>query len=484
MKINRDWKCFFFGVCVAIILLGGCTKPVETAKTADTVKLVIPDTLTRPPLPQITQRDPKVTGVLRALSLHSINSFFVYDGKPMGFEYEMLKHYTDHKKWALEIVAVHNYKELYDSISRGNFDAILGTIIPNVGWASRLAQTKPVYQADILVVATDSLKLKGSIHVIKNSPLAFWKEEHDSIRSLYPFTYADETYSKEQALALVAAGKLPNILVDKHEYEIMRSFFPQLNSVKVLEHKENIAFAFHPSLAFMRDDFDAWFTQWHTKKSEYGWIYKKYRALLEANRKKMLYEKPDLITGRISKYDNLVKNYSQLNELDWILVSALIYQESRFKPEVESPVGARGLMQLMPSVATTYKVDFRRLKEPRKNIEIGTKYFRWLYDYYDKDTLVSSENKIKFALASYNAGLGHIIDARALARKHKLDPNVWDDHVAVMLTNKHLGEFYRDPVVKYGHFRGWETYGYVQNIMIYYSYYQNHMEEYFSTEAQ
>jgi membrane-bound lytic murein transglycosylase F len=138
-------------------------------------------------------------------------------------------------------------------------------------------------------------------------------------------------------------------------------------------------------------------------------------------------------------------------------------------------------MQLMPSVATTYKVDFNRLKDPKKNVELGTKYLRKLYNYYDKDSLLTTDNKIKFALASYNAGLGHIIDARALAKKHKYDPNVWDNQVSLMLTQKHLGEFNRDPVVKYGHFRGWETHGYVQNIMMYYEYYKNHVEKYFDT---
>jgi membrane-bound lytic murein transglycosylase F len=157
----------------------------------------------------------------------------------------------------------------------------------------------------------------------------------------------------------------------------------------------------------------------------------------------------------------------------------LIYQESRFHPDAESPVGARGLMQLMPSVATTYKVDFGQLKDPIKNIDLGTRYLRKLYDHFDKDSLLTAENKIKFTLASYNAGLGHIIDARALAQKNNFDHNVWDNHVAVMLTQKHLSEFNRDPVVKYGHFRGWETYGYVQNIMLYYSDYKAHMEKYF-----
>jgi membrane-bound lytic murein transglycosylase F len=273
-------------------------------------------------------------------------------------------------------------------------------------------------------------------------------------------------------------------VVDHHEYLIMEVFFPELNKTSVIAKDQPVSFAFHPDLKDLREDFDKWFIHWKEKRSDYATIFKKYRQLLEVNRKKMRYEKPELILGKISKYDKLVQDHSKLNEFDWLLISALIYQESRFRPDAESPVGARGLMQLMPSVATTYKVNFQNLNDPRKNVALGTRYLRYLYNYYDKDSTLTRDNKIKFTLASYNAGLGHIIDARALAKKHNMDPNVWDGNVAEMLTKKHLGEFNRDPVVRYGHFRGWETYGYVKNIMMYYDHYQDHMEKYFSTETE
>lgn len=470
--------------CILIVHVLACSKPEKAQPSIDTLKVAKVNVLVEPPKPENVLRDPIKAGVIRVLTLHSINSFFVFDGRPMGIEYEILKHYADSKKLALEVVAVHHYQELYDSLATGNYDAVIGTILSNRVWRAALSETVPIYNVDVLLVSNDSLKLKDSVQVINSSPLAFWEVEEDSSQLNQPVKLISENTSKEQALALVAINKLPNILVDHHEYKIMEAFFPQLNATRVVSKEQPVSFSFHPTLHGMRDEFNTWFARWKEKKSEYGWIFKKYRSMLEANKKRMQYEKPELILGRISKYDDLVKNYSQVNDFDWLLVSALIYQESRFRPEVESPVGARGLMQLMPSVATTYRVDFNRLKEPRKNVELGTKYLRKLYDYYDKDSTLTTENKIKFTLASYNAGLGHIIDARALAQKHKYDPNVWDNHVALMLTQKHLGEFYRDPVVKYGHFRGWETFGYVQNIMMYYEHYQIYLDKYFDAGAE
>lgn len=485
MIIKSNTPINVFILCIAVLLCSCNTTDKKNKDFADTTSIALADTLTLPPSPYLQRSIPLSPGKLKVLTLHSINSFFVYDGQPKGIEYEIIKHYADSKMLDISIESVHSYGELYDSLAAGNYDVVIGTIIRTNAWEESLAQTVPVYPVDLLLVSADSSGIyESSMHVIKNSPMAFWKEENDSLKTIHSIRYVDEEISKEQALALVAVGKLPNIVVDHHEYLIMEAFFPELNKTFVMAKDQPVSFAFHPDLKDLRDDFNKWFIHWKEKKGEYNYIFKKYRALFEANRNKMRYEKPENILGRISKYDKLVKDHANLNEFDWLLVSALIYQESRFHPDAESPVGARGLMQLMPSVATTYKVSFDRLKDPKKNVEIGTRYLRKLYEYYDKDSSLTKDNKIKFTLASYNAGLGHIIDARALAKKHRLDPNVWDGNVADMLTKKYLGEFNRDPVVKYGHFRGWETYGYVKNIMMYYNHYQDHMEKYFNAETE
>jgi membrane-bound lytic murein transglycosylase F len=112
------------------------------------------------------------------------------------------------------------------------------------------------------------------------------------------------------------------------------------------------------------------------------------------------------------------------------------------------------------------------LSSPDLNIATGTKYFRWIYNHFDKPEFAEAD-KIKFSLAAYNAGIGHVFDARALARKYKLNPNVWTDNVEVMLLNKSSRKYYSDPVVKHGHCRGYETRTYVRHIMQYYEHYLN-----------
>ena len=137
--------------------------------------------------------------------------------------------------------------------------------------------------------------------------------------------------------------------------------------------------------------------------------------------------------GKISKYDKEIRRYSAQINWDWLLLASLIYQESRFNHSVVSWAGAFGLMQLMPSTASTYGVGSS--SPPGDNIAAGVKFIKWLDKQLPKEINDSNE-RVKFVLASYNIGLGHILDARNLAKKYGRNPNVWFDNVEYFLLQK------------------------------------------------
>jgi len=117
--------------------------------------------------------------------------------------------------------------------------------------------------------------------------------------------------------------------------------------------------------------------------------------------------------------DNLIKTYSETIDWDWRLVAALIYQESRFLPDVVSRVGAYGLMQVMPETGRNFGIDIT--SSPENNIRAGIKFIGWLHKIFDP--LITDKNeRTKFILASYNAGPGHVLDAMKLAEKNGMDP--------------------------------------------------------------
>ena len=110
----------------------------------------------------------------------------------------------------------------------------------------------------------------------------------------------------------------------------------------------------------------------------------------------------------------MVKKYAQDLGWDWILVKSLIYQESMFRNNRKSWSGAQGLMQLMPSTAKELGVS--DLNDPEQNIRAGSLYLKRMHSYWEQ--IPDSVQRIKFAMASYNCGYGHIRDAQRLAEKY------------------------------------------------------------------
>ena len=139
-----------------------------------------------------------------------------------------------------------------------------------------------------------------------------------------------------------------------------------------------------------------------------------------------------------------IKKYSEEIGWDWKLIASLMYQESRFQPNVRSWAGAFGLMQFMPATASRFGIGPNSSNE--QQIRAGVKFLMWLEEKFDN--IEDRDEKIKFTLAAYNVGLGHIIDARNLAEKNGSNPDNWDNSVDNYLLSKSDTEFYNDPVVK------------------------------------
>lgn len=410
------------------------------------------------------------------LALHSINSFFLVDGEEQGLEYELLQLYAKGRGIGIDIVTVDNYRQMYDSIASGNFDMVMGALFINAAMDSIVPFSQPIYRADIVLVSAERdepVKRVEPIRVIHHSPVHFWLHERDSMhRQLKDsLEHLGTDLSKEIALQKVASNQVSRLVVDRNEFLIMQAYYPQLREHAVLQRRQPVGFAFNRYSMSLHENFNDWLAS-NERSRDYQYVLKKYNDQSAFMKEKLRYQIPTIRRGVISRYDSLIRQHAGTHAFDWKLIAAIIQQESRFRPTVTSPVGAFGLMQLMPSVAQTYHIDFRKLSSPELNIATGTRYFRWIYNHFNKPEY-SDEDKIKFSLAAYNAGLGHILDAKALAKKYSLDPYIWDDNVEDMLLKKGMKKYYSDPVVKHGHCRGFETQVYVRNIMQYYGHYRN-----------
>lgn len=156
---------------------------------------------------------------------------------------------------------------------------------------------------------------------------------------------------------------------------------------------------------------------------------------------------------------DIFRKYGDQYDVDWLLMVAQGYQESRLNQSVRSRVGAIGVMQVMPSTGKELKVGDIRNLDP--NINAGVKYMRWMIDRYYADEPMTPLDKVLFSFASYNAGPARIARLQAETKKRGFNPNVWFGNVEYLAAER----------------IGAETVTYVSNIYKYYIAYRLIMDE-------
>ena len=170
----------------------------------------------------------------------------------------------------------------------------------------------------------------------------------------------------------------------------------------------------------------------------------------------------------ISPYDSLIKVYSDSAGLDWRLVAAVIYHESKFDNDVRSHRGATGLMQMMPSTAEWLGAD--DITDPIEGVRVGTLYLKRLHNAYRGHT-DDPEERLKFALAAYNAGVGRIQDCIKYAIIRGVDSSSWDN-IVTLIPEMSSDEILELDTLKFGKFKGDETIAYVENVLSKYEQYK------------
>lgn len=167
----------------------------------------------------------------------------------------------------------------------------------------------------------------------------------------------------------------------------------------------------------------------------------------------------------ISIYDDMMQRISEEEGQDWRLLSAIAYSESRFMSHLVSKRGAIGLMQVMPIVGRQFNVDKEHLSDPETNIRLAGKLLTTIDSMLKMSSSTPENDRMSIILACYNGGIGHVSDARRLAKSNGENPNSWEV-VARYLQQKADPAVYESELVKYGKFTGSrQTEAYVKEVM-------------------
>ena len=173
----------------------------------------------------------------------------------------------------------------------------------------------------------------------------------------------------------------------------------------------------------------------------------------------------------ISKFDPIMRKVGEEEGQDWRLMSAIAYHESRFIENLQSNQGARGIMQIRPVVARHFNVPVESIDDTETNIRLAGMLLTELDDMLRIPASTPVSDRLSIILASYNAGIGHVLDARRLARMEGANPNSWES-VSHYLKLKSDPAYYELDVVQSGKFTGSrQTLGYVREVMAKYNQY-------------
>lgn len=423
-------------------------------------------------------------GKIIALTDFNSTDYFIYKGEPMGFTYEMLNAFAAHLGLDLEIVTENNPEKALEILQSGNADIIAMGLPVNSMFEKAVFTEAIDATRKVLVKRKDGRNLRNrakyrdqmreqlglgkaaiyvpSGHMDYQSLMSVASSLGDTISIL------DVPYEPEKLIRYVAEGIIDYTVCDENLALVNSTYYPEIDIETPVGPQNEIAWAVRNNTDSLLTELNNWIST-YKQTGEFALLYAEYFR----NSRSGIIIKSDyyaINTGKISGYDEMIRKYSARSDWDWRLIASIICQESRFNPSVESGAGAYGLMQIMPSTAESLGIN--ATVSPDSNIIAGIRYLDFLHRIFD-EKVSDEEERIKFILASYNAGPGHVLDAIKLAAKNGMDPQKWDGNVEFWLLKKSQKEHYTDSVVRNGYFKGVESVNFVAEVMDRYNHYRN-----------
>ena len=454
-------------------------------------------------LAQIRER-----GTLTVLAPYNSTTYFVYRGEPFGYEYELLRAFASDHGLTLKMIVVTDPKSLLPLLNSGEGDIAAGRLVPTPENKAYVDFSRALYRTEPALVQQESppdTAGKGARQALKPGPADELPEVDINARlvtrpsqlagqtvnlpqkSAYKRTLveleeevsgdirvveADGAIQDEALAQKVARGEVQFTVMQSNLAELKEAEFRNLRVRPVVGRTHPVGWAVRKNSPGLLHELNDWIEdKQHKNDSLFDRLYKKYfvdqRAYVEHAASDYLTSQ----TGKLCEWDDLLKRHASEIDWDWRLLASQVCQESRFKPDARSWAGAAGLLQLMPPTARQFGV--KNPLDPEDNVQGAVKFLKWLRDYWS-ERIPDEGERLKFILASYNTGAGHVEDAQRLAEKYGGEPERWDD-VAYWLLQKSSQQYSTDPVVKFGFCRGIEPVNYVTHILERYDKYKQYV---------
>ena len=424
---------------------------------------------------------------LVVLTENSASTYFQFGDQALGFDFELIKSFAKEQQLHLKIKIVDDVDSMFRMLGNDQADIICSNLTYTALRDSFADFTQPIYATRQVLVqrAFDIQRPKQKFPIIKDT-----SELHNLMISIHGYSVFHErmkelernlgsslllhivpgSYSTDDLVRLVSEGKLAATVSDESLMGILSEDYPNLDYHLEISRPQPICWAFRNNSPKMKQVLDEWLSK-ETTKIKVNQLRKKY---FKGNTTSIVHSHTSLVLPRIkgsniSPFDDYFRSAAKEVGWDWKLLAALAYQESRFDSNAVSRHGAFGVMQLMPESATKFGCD--SLDLVKGNIQAAAKLLQEL----DRSLLRrvrNREERLKFVLAAYNAGLGHVQDAMQIARKLNQPDSIWYQNVENTLLLKSQKEYYSLEGVRNGYCRCHETYHFVYRVLSYYDHFK------------
>lgn len=415
---------------------------------------------------------------LKIGTIYSPTTFFIFRGDTLGYEYERILNFTSSNNITAKFIIYNNLSEMIEMLDSGKIDIIAyevpiineyKNIVLHCGTENITNQVLVQQKNKDLILNVTQLVGKD-IYVTKDSKyeLRLKNLDNELGGGIVIHSLNADSIIPEDLIKLVSEGKISYTIIDRDIAKLNKTYFKNIDINLPVSFEQRASWAVNKHNYRLAEYIDTWSKQLNSQITSKQ-ILKRY---FELSKNEELTSRPkiDIKNGIISEYDHIFKKYAKEIHWDWKLLAAQAWSESHFDTAAVSWAGAKGLMQLMPSTARAYGVSPDNITNPELNIKAAVANIKDLNSIFSSKILDEQE-RIKFILAAYNSGAGHILDAIALAKKYGKDPQKWSDNVNITLQWKANPEYFNDNVCKFGYFRGSQTIAYVKKVEDCYNYF-------------
>lgn len=408
----------------------------------------------------------KSRGILRAAVDNNSTGYYIYRGRRMGYEYELLQDLAKELGVQLNLVLVSDLDKAFDFLNKGTVDLIAMNLEKSSEREELATFTKPLGSiSTVLVGSLDNPKISSwkdmesdTVFVRKG---AVYKSQLCKIKDSLQvnFTVLESPLHEETLIDQVVEREIKWTIADQNIAQANATYYDGLNISWNVTQSEDVSWVVRDNSPKLLQAVNNWLDS--EKNKLIPILYAKYFLNSKNSYFRSTSPFSSLAGNQISVYDELIQQGAQELGWDWRLLASLVYKESRFDTTATSYAGAQGLLQLMPVTLERFGVS--NPNDPDQSLMGGVRYLRYL-DKFWLGRVPETNERIKFILSSYNIGHGHVEDAWRLTMKYGGNTQSWEE-VSYFLEQKSNPEFYRDPIVKSGFAKGHLAVRYVQDVL-------------------